>query len=214
MHAPTKFPQQKSALPTKVWPTRARSLDYRSIVHVARLAASDPVTNSDHEDRAGKTVLTIPLNILFGLFPPFLSLSSARRSKDHHPISHEGISPCVVTSHRGLGLSIFCQAGGRGRCHVNASSSLDMLPASLHFDASLTATRERRRELNCFSGNSAFPLIFFGLFSATYLCPESETKIGSGLRYLRSAAPSPPPLSHTPGIVPAKQPAAEITGQH
>ena len=34
------------------------------------------------------------------------------------------------------------------------------------------------------------PLIFFGLFSATYLCPESETKIGSGLRYL-------PPLSRT-----------------
>ena len=55
----------------------------RSIVHVD-LAAS--VTNNDHEDddddEAGKTVFTIPLNILLSLS---LSLvRPSRRSKDHH----------------------------------------------------------------------------------------------------------------------------------
>ena len=85
----------------------------RSIVHVD-LAAS--VTNNDHEDdddEAGKTVFTIPLNILLSLS---LYRWCGRRvgQKIIMLILHEGISLLssavyYILSHPGLGLSIFCQ---------------------------------------------------------------------------------------------------------
>ena len=80
----------------------------RSIVHVD-LAAS--VTNCDHDDDgeagAGKTVFTIPLNILS--LPLLLFIVGAVGQKIIILILHEGISSVYISSRPGLGLSIFCQ---------------------------------------------------------------------------------------------------------
>ena len=142
------------------------------------------------------------------LFIVGAAVASVKRSSCSSYIMKASPSSSVYILNRPAVMAWACPSSVRGsrrrrrvQCHVNASSRVDPLLTSPLFGASETFTDESERGANCFSDNSDGLSHFFGLFSATYLCLESQTKlapgrtVGRSVRYLRPSLLSSPLLS-------------------